>query len=82
MRSVTVRNLSRCAGTGHIFGDLYVNGEYRRAIACETSQVLTAFTELDPEQMFALFCRVAVASSGATTLAQAKAAVEAQEWRL
>lgn len=80
MATYTVRNVSLCSGGGHVHLDIYRDGTKVAQRNFEREELLTRQISLDDVLFFLL--REAVKSAGATTLQQAKAAVEAKEWVL
>jgi hypothetical protein len=64
----------------HFQVDLYKDSSKIKTLIFDRSNLFTK--ELDVESLLIVLLRSVIKSSGATTAAQAKAAVEAAEWEL
>jgi len=79
MATFTVQVIGACrTGGEHIGLDVLRDGQQvKRIMVCKTDMLTT---NLDWEAVIPFFLREVVKRSGATTLAQAKTAVEAASW--
>lgn len=78
MATYTIKVLGTCTGGEHIKLGVYRNGAFLKNISVTRTEVLQ--TDLNWDEVLPFFLRECIKRSGATTLAQAKTAVEAAEW--
>lgn len=78
MATYTVSVLGVCTGGEHIKIALKKDGVVVRNMSITKTEIFNTETNLEEALIF--FLRQAVRAAGATTLAQAKTAVEATQW--
>lgn len=80
MSRYTVKYKSMCSGGGHVTLSVLRDGIAVRDLTLMRSDMLE--TELSWEDVIPFFLREVIKRSGATTLAQARAAIEAASWEI
>lgn len=78
MATYTVKVAGVCSGGEHISLDLKRDGTTVRRLTVTKADILQNETSIDDALIF--FLRQAIKTAGATTMAQAKTAVEAAQW--
>lgn len=78
MATYTVRVAGVCSGGEHITLNLRRDGTTVRQMVVTKTDIMNNETQLEDALVF--FLRAAIKKAGATTMAQAKTAVEAAEW--
>ena len=86
MATYTVRALSMDSAADvysrHILFGIYRNGVQVAHRVRTLEEILNSAIEIDNTDALSLLVRIAIKSSGATTLAQAKEAVESASWEI
>jgi len=78
MARYTVQYDHTCTGGGHIVLRVLQDGKPVRLFSVTREQIMD--TDLSWEEVLPFFLREAIKRSGATTLAQARDAIEAASW--
>lgn len=78
-RALTVTFDSQCAGTNHVSFNIFINGAFRHKFVYNRSDLLDA-SDLPYEDIVLTFLREAIKAAGATTVVQARTAIEARTW--
>lgn len=86
MATYTIRALSMDVAADvnskHILLGIYRNGVQVAHIVRTLNEILNSAVEIDNADALSLLLRIAIKASGATTLAQAKKAVESASWEV
>lgn len=79
MATYTIDITGVCSGGEHVFGNVQRNGVVVRGITLNKSDILSP-DELSWEDVIHFFIREVIKKSGATTLIEARNAIEAASW--